>query len=47
LAELGFGMTNLSGRVTRGNGVWGPEFDHLALLPEDELYLVDVGPEQV
>ncbi len=46
LADLGFGVTNLSGRVTRGNGVWGPEFDHLALLvqvPQDELYLVDVG----
>ncbi len=46
LAELGFDVTNLAGRVTRGNGVWGPEFDHLALLvevPEDELYLVDVG----
>lgn len=46
LAELGFAVTNLSGRVTRGKGVWGPEFDHLALLvevPGDELYLVDVG----
>lgn len=46
LAEIGFGVTYLSGRVARRTGGWGPEFDHLALLvdvPEDEPYLADVG----
>ena len=46
LAEIGFGVTYLSGRVARSTGGWGPEFDHLALLveiPEDGPYLADVG----
>lgn len=46
LAEIGFGVTYLSGQVARKAGGWGPEFDHLALLveiPEDEPYLADVG----
>lgn len=46
LAQIGFGVTYLSGRVARSTGGWGPEFDHLALLveiPEGEPYLADVG----
>lgn len=46
LTRIGFGVTYLSGQVARGAGVWGPEFDHLALLveiPDDAPYLADVG----
>lgn len=46
LAEVGFGVTYLSGRVVNRTGGLGPEFDHLALrvvVPGAETYLADVG----
>jgi N-hydroxyarylamine O-acetyltransferase len=44
LRELGFDVTLLSARVSRGNGSFGPEFDHLTLLVQlEERWLADVG----
>ncbi|MEO6712540.1 MAG: arylamine N-acetyltransferase [Mycobacteriales bacterium] len=44
LGELGFDVTRVSGRVSRGAGEFGPEFDHLALVVQIEsAYLADVG----
>jgi N-hydroxyarylamine O-acetyltransferase len=44
LEELGYSVTLLSARVMDGDGVEGPEFDHLVLRVDlDEPWLVDVG----
>jgi N-hydroxyarylamine O-acetyltransferase len=44
LRALGFSVTLLSARVSRPDGDFGPEFDHLTLLVEhDERWLADVG----
>lgn len=44
LQEIGFKVTRLSAGVARGDGTFGPEFDHLTLLVHlDQDYLVDVG----
>ena len=44
LCALGFTVTMLSARVVREDGGFGPEFDHLTLLVEQEKrWLVDVG----
>lgn len=44
LRALGFTVTMLSARVVREGGGFGPEFDHLTLLVEQEKrWLVDVG----
>jgi N-hydroxyarylamine O-acetyltransferase len=44
LRELGFEVTLLSARVSRGDGTFGPEFDHLTLLVQlEERWLADVG----
>ncbi len=44
LARLGFAVTLLSARVSRGDGTFGPEFDHLLLRVNlDEPWLADVG----
>lgn len=44
LRSLGFSVTLLSSSVPRGDGVPGPEFDHLALRVDlDEPWLADVG----
>lgn len=44
LRELGFDVTLLSARVSRGDGAFGPEFDHLTLLVQlEERWLADVG----
>lgn len=48
LRELGFGVTLLAAAVARGDGQFGPEFDHMALLVEapgqtPERWLADVG----
>jgi N-hydroxyarylamine O-acetyltransferase len=44
LRELGFNVTLLSARVSRGDGAFGPEFDHLILLVQlEERWLADVG----
>lgn len=45
LGEIGFQSKIISARVTKGNGEFGPEKDHLAILTKigDEEYLVDVG----
>lgn len=44
LHEIGFKVTKLSAGVATGDGAFGPEFDHLALLVHlDQDYLVDVG----
>jgi N-hydroxyarylamine O-acetyltransferase len=44
LRALGYRTTLLSARVAREEGVFGPEFDHLALLVDcGEPWLVDVG----
>jgi N-hydroxyarylamine O-acetyltransferase len=46
LEALGFSVTYLSARVANGDGTFGPEFDHLALLVEPapgERWLADVG----
>jgi N-hydroxyarylamine O-acetyltransferase len=42
LREVGFDVKMLSGRVSGANGEFGPEFDHMALLVNDE-WLADVG----
>lgn len=44
LRALGFPVTMLSAAVTRPNGTFGPEFDHMALLVSlEERWLADVG----
>ncbi len=44
LRALGFQVTLLSAEVANGEGVFGPPFDHMALLVElEERWLVDVG----
>lgn len=44
LRALGFPVTLLSAAVTRPNGTFGPEFDHMALLVAlEERWLADVG----
>lgn len=44
LRALGFQVTLIAGRVAREDGLFGPEFDHLALVVElDGPFLVDVG----
>lgn len=45
LNSLGFQSKLISARVTKGNGEFGREKDHMAILTrvEDEEYLVDVG----
>ena len=46
LRELGFDVTMLSGRVANGEGGFGPEFDHMALLvrfDDGSRWLADVG----
>jgi N-hydroxyarylamine O-acetyltransferase len=44
LRELGFDVTLLSARVSRGEGKFGREFDHMTLLVQlQERWLADVG----
>lgn len=45
LVAIGFDAILISGCVADENSLFGPEFDHLAILVElkDEFYLVDVG----
>ncbi len=44
LKELGFHAKMISARVSNGNGGWGQEFDHLAIIVElGDLRLADVG----
>lgn len=44
LEQLGFDVTRVSGRVSRGAGEFGPGFDHLALVVRtDSRFLADVG----
>ncbi len=44
LRAMGFQVQMLSARVRRGDGSFGPEFDHLLLKVRlDKLWLVDVG----
>ncbi len=44
LKQLGFNVKMISARVSSGNGNWGKEYDHLAILAEfDDLWLADVG----
>ncbi len=44
LQQIGFKVEKLSAGVAKGNGVFGPGFDHLTLLVHlEEDYLVDVG----
>jgi N-hydroxyarylamine O-acetyltransferase len=45
LVEIGFQSKMISARVSKGNGEFGAEYDHLAILTKigDEEYLVDVG----
>jgi N-hydroxyarylamine O-acetyltransferase len=44
LQQLGFDVTLVSARVSRGGGKFGPHFDHLALVVRaDAVYLADVG----
>lgn len=44
LRELGFRVTLLSARVSRGDGTRSPEFDHLALQVDlEESWVADVG----
>ena len=44
LRQLGFEVTMLSAAVATGEGGFGPEFDHMALLVQlDEPWLADVG----
>jgi len=44
LRALGFQVTLLSAEVANGEGIFGPPFDHMALLVElEERWLVDVG----
>jgi len=44
LRALGFRVTMLSAAVSRGDGTFGPEFDHMALQVDlEERWLADVG----
>ena len=44
LREMGFAVTLLSAGVSRGDGSFGPEFDHMLLRVDlDEPWLADVG----
>jgi N-hydroxyarylamine O-acetyltransferase len=45
LKDIGFQTRMISARVGRGDGSFGPEYDHLALLAkiENKEFLVDVG----
>lgn len=44
LRALGFDVTMLSARVANAEGIFGPEFDHMALMVAlGERWLVDVG----
>lgn len=44
LRELGFQVTKLSAGVARGDGTFGPDFDHMALQVDlEERWLADVG----
>jgi N-hydroxyarylamine O-acetyltransferase len=44
LQGLGYKVTLLSGQVTRADGSFGPEFDHLLLLVDlEDQWLTDVG----
>ncbi|WP_442597166.1 arylamine N-acetyltransferase family protein [Neobacillus sp. D3-1R] len=44
LDNVGFTSTILSGKVSRDNGTFGPEFDHMLILVElEKKYIVDVG----
>ncbi|MBL8007035.1 MAG: arylamine N-acetyltransferase [Ignavibacteria bacterium] len=44
LKELGYNVKMISARVNSGDGKYGEEFDHLAIVVElDELWLADVG----
>jgi len=44
LGALGFEVTMLSARVANAEGIFGPEFDHMALMVRlGERWLVDVG----
>ncbi len=45
LAEIGFQSKRISAKVSMGNGKFGAEYDHLAILTriEDKEYLVDAG----
>ncbi|MED0676334.1 MULTISPECIES: arylamine N-acetyltransferase family protein [Aneurinibacillus] len=44
LQNVGFSVSLVSGRVHHGDGTYGPEFDHMALLVHLEKdYIVDVG----
>lgn len=45
LQSIGFDCFLISGCVANEQGVFGPEFDHMAIVVriQDELYLVDVG----
>ncbi len=45
LAEIGFQSKIISAKVSKGNGDFGAEYDHLAIITqiENDEYLVDVG----
>jgi arylamine N-acetyltransferase len=45
LEQLGFDVTRVAGQVSRGDGKFGPEFDHLALVVrvDGATHLADVG----
>jgi N-hydroxyarylamine O-acetyltransferase len=45
LEEIGFQSKIISAKVSKGNGEFGAEYDHLAIITriKDEEYLVDVG----
>src|SRR5262245_26549659 len=44
LKSLGYSVTLLSARVTRADGSFGPDFDHMTLLVElDQRWIADVG----
>jgi N-hydroxyarylamine O-acetyltransferase len=44
LKEIGFTVTLVSAEVSKGDGTFGPAFDHMALVVElGEAFLVDVG----
>jgi N-hydroxyarylamine O-acetyltransferase len=42
LVELGYSVDRVAARVRRGDGTFGPLFDHLALIVDDR-WIVDVG----
>lgn len=45
LGEIGFQNKMVSAKVSKGNGEFGAEYDHMAILTEiqDNKYLVDIG----